>query len=193
MPSMNVRIGVPLVRVLLNNDWFELPVTAAGISFSYATPVSVTVSPADAPDYSVTTSRQVRLEFSVPQESLIEIARSISGFVQYTTGGASYQQAVKSIWSQPPFGGPTSLQIVLPPDANGNTETRTYEHASIAIEQSAFSESWSLNSASPVKLTALCTTGPVWFNDGPQFDPEHNDIYGPAEEVWEMVEEDYAA
>lgn len=138
---------------------------AGGWTFSNLTPstggtqiqrevTSVSVSPDNAADFNVTTTRTVSISFQLLSNDIIDIVRGNSGTeASYTTGGHTYTEAETSINTAAAIiKGNNPLICVLPPDSNGVSETRLYI-GQLLQNQTANTESWTKSATTPISFT----------------------------------------
>jgi len=123
--------------------------------FNFRRPVTnVTVSPNNAPDFQVATSRASGISFQALLNDIKTFVSAAAGiYVTYTDYlGGTVQEAQLSLQTaQAILRENRAVQVFLPPDHNGNQEVRLLVGL-LTFNQQELNEAWSKNATTPVNF-----------------------------------------
>jgi hypothetical protein len=137
-------------RLPLGVVYEEISPTTA--EFNFRRPVSnVTVSPNNAPDFQVATSRGVGITFQSLVNDIKTFVRAAAGvYVKYSDGADTVEEAQLSLnTAQAVLKGNRAVQVFMPPDNFGNQEVRLLIGL-LTTNQTELTEAWSKTAVTSV-------------------------------------------
>jgi hypothetical protein len=124
-------------------------------NFDFRRPTStVSVSPNNAPDFTVSVGRGTGISFQTLVNDIKTFVRAAAGiYVKYTDGTDIVEEASMSLnTAQAIIRGNRSVKVFLAPDNNGNQEIRLLI-GMLTFNQEELTESWSKSATTPVTFT----------------------------------------
>lgn len=163
-----IRTAPRFTFALLNSTTTDLILgdrAPLGVTYEEITPTTdtfnivrrvdtVTVSPNNAPDYTIATTRAVSVQFQALSNDIKTIVRAAGGnYVQYSSGGLIHREAHSSKnTAQAIVRGNKPIRLTFPADEFGAGEVMLLV-GQLAVNQVEFTEAWSKTATTPISFT----------------------------------------
>lgn len=118
---------------------------------------SVTVSPDNAPDYTIKTSQAANISFQTLPNGVKDVVRAAGGIYATFTGDSSavITQSLQTLLTATAvLKGNKSLILNMPVDSTGVSETRLYL-GNLTTNQNAFTENWQRSATTPIQYNLV--------------------------------------